>query len=189
MAMWEQSVAASSISRRLEASISALQREDYETALIHYFPALDKTAKRRRPKAGVGDRIRGLIDDELEIISHIATQNIFRITCDGVSFPDAIYKFGRTSIAHEGELDPRLRFDNTSGMSIGEIWNLPPTFIASLIVAVVVAPENDGETFSQEYAVNIHGKQFHLNRMWGDRQGIRTWMEAIYGRPLFDRTP
>ena len=182
-------MSASSISRRIEASISALQNKDYETALIHYFPALDKTAKRRRPKAGVGDRIRQFVDDELEIISHIATRNIIRVTCNGVSFSEAIYKFGRTPIAHEGELDPRLRFDNASGTSIGQVWNLPPSFITGLVVAVVVAPENRGEAFSQNYMVTIHGQEFNLSKMWGDRQSIRNWMEAVYGRPLFDRSP
>lgn len=90
----------SSISRRMEDSVKAFMDEDFETSLIHYFPALDKTAKRRRPSEGVGNRIRNFLDDELDIISHVATRNIFRIECDGLSIPQAIYKFGRTSIAH-----------------------------------------------------------------------------------------
>lgn len=59
--------------------------KDFEAALVHYFPALDKTAKKRRPAAKVGERIRAFLDDELEIISDIATKNIFIVNCNGVS--------------------------------------------------------------------------------------------------------
>jgi hypothetical protein len=170
----------------MEASISAFMRNDFETCLIHYFPALDKTAKRRRVKDGVGNRIRGFLDDELDIISYVGTQNIFRIECDGLSIPQAIYKFGRTSIAHEGELDPRLNFDNTNGMSIGYIWNLPPNFITGLILSVIIAPENAAEKFEKEYTLTIHGKEFKTSELWGNRQLIREWMEAIFKRPLFE---
>lgn len=77
--------------------------------MIHFFPALDKTAKKRRPKDAVGSRIGNFIADQEAIITAVAAGNIFRnITVDGISFPDAIYKFGRTSFAHEGELDKRL---------------------------------------------------------------------------------
>lgn len=179
----------SSISRRMEDSVKAFMNEDYETSLIHYFPALDKTAKRRRPNEGVGNRIRNFLDDELDIISHVATKNIFRIKCDGLSIPQAIYKFGRTSIAHEGELDSRLNFDNKSGMSIGQTWNLPPSFITGLILSVVIAPENAGEKFENEYKVSIHGTEFNVSELWGQRQKIRSWMEAEYGRPIFNSQP
>lgn len=179
----------SSISRRMEDSVKAFMSEDFETSLIHYFPALDKTAKRRRPNEGVGNRIRNFLDDELDIISHVATRNIFRIECDGLSIPQAIYKFGRTSIAHEGELDSRLNFDNRTGMSIGQTWNLPPSFITGLILSVIIAPENAGEKFENEYRLNIHGTDYQVSELWGQRQKIRDWMEAVYGRPIFKSQP
>lgn len=177
------------ISRRMEDCVKAFMSNDYETCLIHYFPALDKTAKRRRPSEGVGNRIRSFLDDELDIISHIATRNIFRIECDGLSIPQAIYKFGRTSIAHEGELDSRLNFDNKSGMSIGQTWNLPSSFITGLILAVIIAPENAGEKFENDYKVNIHGTEFNVSELWGQRQKIRDWIETQYGHPIFNTQP
>ena len=96
------------------------------------------------------------------------------------------YKFGRTSIAHEGELDSRINFDNTAGMSIGRVWNLPPSFITGLVVAVISAPENGAEAFEKDYVVSIHGTDFNLSELWGDRQRIREWMEGIYSRELFE---
>ena len=180
----KNNMATSSISRRMESCIQAFMKEDFETALIHYFPALDKTAKSRR-NVGVGARIRSFLDDELDIISHVATKNIIRIECDGISIPQAIYKFGRTSIAHEGELDPRLNFDNRSGMSIGQTWNLPPSFITGMVLAVIIAPENANEELKQDYTISIHDTEFKLNELWGDRRKIRDWIEQQYGRTMF----
>ena len=40
-------MSASSISRRIESSIQAMNRKAYEDAFIHLFPAIDKTAKKR----------------------------------------------------------------------------------------------------------------------------------------------
>src|SRR3954468_14242070 len=103
------------LGRRIAACIEASRRKDYEAALVHFFPALDKTAKRRRPKAGVGERIRNFVADQEDIISLVATSNVLKgISVDGVSFPEAIYKFGRTAISHEGELDPRLQITSAN---------------------------------------------------------------------------
>lgn len=182
-------MSSSSVSRRMESCIEALLKEDFEAALVHYFPALDKTAKKRRPASKVGERIRDFIDDELDIISDIATRNIIRVNCNGVSFPEAIYKFGRTSISHEGELDPRLNFSNSSGMTIGDTWNLPPAFITGLSIAVILAPENANERFQKEYEVAIHEERYSANELWGQRQLIRNTMEARYGRAIFSKRP
>jgi len=85
---------ASGISRRIEHCVRAVGAQDYESALINLFPALDKTAKKRRPKVGVGRRFRGFVEDEEGIISAIATRNILRnISVDGITVPHAIYKF------------------------------------------------------------------------------------------------
>lgn len=95
----------SSISRRINDCLQAYAHADHEGALVHLFPALDNVAKRRRPKAGVGERIRSFLSDEEGLISAVATGSVLqRITVNSVTFPEAIYRFGRTSIAHEGEL-------------------------------------------------------------------------------------
>ena len=85
----------SSISRRIQSCINYVSAGDYESAMVNFFPAIDKTAKRRRPKDGVGRRIRRFISDQEAIITAIATGHVFRnIFVNGVSFPEAIYKFG-----------------------------------------------------------------------------------------------
>lgn len=174
----------SSVSRRLASSFEAFQSKDYEAALIHFFPALDKVAKRRRPKEGVGSRIRGFLKDEEVLISAIATGNVFQgVVIDGVTFEDAIYKFGRTPIAHEGELDPRLQFVDGGSWSIGRVWNLPSQYILGLCVAVMVAPECEGEHIDGNARVTLFGREWELNQLWGAEQEVKTHIAAVFHNP------
>jgi hypothetical protein len=168
-------MAASSVSRRIGLSISAFQSNDFETALIHYFPALDKTAKKRRPREkGVGNRIKAFISDQEEIITAVATNNILKnINVNGVDFPTAIYKFGRCPIAHEGELDARLQINDKGDFSIGHFWNLPSSYIVGLILGVIVAPENKGEHIESDLAFNLFGNQLKINELWAAEEKIR----------------
>jgi hypothetical protein len=173
----------SSISRRIKSCITYMNACDYEQALIHFFPALDKTA-RRRPKVGVGDRIRRFVADEESIITAIATKNIFKDTrVDGVSFPEAIYRFGRTAISHEGELDPRLRFNDTGSLQIGAVWNLPSSYITGLCVGVMVAPENAHEYIDAALSLTIFDRKFLINELWGAKHEVQEAICVAFGDP------
>lgn len=162
---------ATSISRRLEKSLDSLIDHDYESALVHFFPALDKTAKLRRPKDGVGSRIKKFLDDEEPFITFLAFRIAFKNTrFDGYTFGEIIYKFGRTSVMHEGELDPRLSFGLSSELGIiGDKWALPPSYIAAMITAVMAAPENKGEHFSTDKRLLLNDKKVNANEVWGNK--------------------
>jgi hypothetical protein len=178
----------SSISRRIKSCLIHLGNGEYEAALVDYFPALDKTAKRRRPKDGVGNRIRGFISDEQVIICAVSLNMIIKdCLFDGVSFPEAIYKFGRTPIAHEGELDPRLKFNDSGTLTIGQTWNLPSSYISGLCLAVIVAPENAGEFLDTTITATVLKHQFNMNDLWGARDRIRQLIVENFRNPhLFD---
>lgn len=183
-------MAPSSISRRINSSITALSAKNYEDALIHFFPALDKTAKRRFPKErGVGKRIRNFISEQEGIITSLATGNVIRnINVNGTTFSDAIYKFGRNSIAHEGELDERLKITDGNQIRIGHVWELPASYITGLIVSVLVAPENNGEYLEQDHlALTIFGNEFRLNDLWGKQSEVeKVIAEAFRAPDLFN---
>lgn len=174
----------SSVSRRLSDCLQAHSRGDFEGSLVHFFPALDKVSKRRRPKDGVGARIRSFLSDEEALISAIATGNIFKnISVQGVSFPDAIYKFGRTSIAHEGELDQRLTITHDGSLSIGEVWALPSSYITAMCVAVMSAPECIGERISGNATITIFGNQWQLNELWGANKKLKNSIAIAFQNP------
>ena len=152
--------------------------------MVHFFPALDKVAKLRRPKDSVGARIRGFLKDEEVLISEIATRNAFSgVVIDGLTFEEAIYKFGRTPIAHEGELDPRLRLVNGGNWSIGEVWILPSQYILGLCVVVMVAPECKGEGIDGNARVTLFDREWELNRLWGAEQEVKAHVAATFQNP------
>jgi hypothetical protein len=68
----------SGVSRRIQQCVQHIQQQDWEGALVNLFPALDKTAKRPRPKAGVGERIKAFLEEEESLISAVATGNVFK---------------------------------------------------------------------------------------------------------------
>jgi hypothetical protein len=179
----------SGVSRRIQQCIEHIQKQDWEGALVNLFPALDKTAKKRRPRAGVGERVRSFLEEEEVLISAVATGNVFKIKNDGVSITDALYKFGRTSIAHEGELDPKLEFNERGSLVIGQDkWNLPTGYIIGMSLAVVVAPENSKESVDAKLGFSLFGEQLPLNSLWGQRQKVRTTIAAKFRDPqLFER--
>lgn len=170
----------------MQQCIEHIQRNDWEGALVNLFPALDKTAKRRRPKAGVGERIRAFLEEEEILISAIATGNVFHgIHVDGVSVTDALYKFGRTSIAHEGELDPRLKFNEGGSLIIGkDDWNLPTGYIVGMSLAVVIAPENSSESIDAELQFSLFGEQLRLNSLWGQQKMVQAVIASRFRDPL-----
>lgn len=170
------------ISRRVEQCILHLQSNDCEGALVNLFPAIDRTAKRRRPRAGVGERIKAFLTDEEATISAVGTGNMFvDINIDGISVPEALYKFGRTPIAHEGELDPRLRFTTDGSLSMGASnWELPIGYIIGMCIAVIASPENKGERLTRDWGISIFGKQFQLNEIWGARESIEAHIGGVF---------
>lgn len=178
------------ISRRIQQCVGHIQEKDWEGALVNLFPAIDKTAKKRRPKAGVGARIRAFLEEEEGLISAIATGNVFRgISVNDVTITDALYRFGRTSIAHEGELDPRLEFNENGSLLIGQDkWNLPSGYIIGMSIAVIVAPENTNESADAKLAFNLFGEKYRLNDLWGQKQKIQAAIAAKFRNPELFRS-
>lgn len=175
----------SGVSRRLQQCIERLGAQDCEGALVNLFPAIDKTAKKRRPKEGVGKRIKAFLQDEEVLISSVATGNVFKnCSFDGVTFQDALYNFGRTPIAHEGELDPRLTFNTDGGLQIGkDCWNLPISYIVGMSLAVIIASENAGEHTAEGLGITVFGRQFALNEIWGHPESVREHICTMFRNP------
>lgn len=137
-----------------------------------------------------GARIRAFLEDEEVLISAIGTGNVFaRISINGVTITDALYKFGRTPIAHEGELDPRLQFNDSGSVEIGmDRWNLPSGYITGMSVAVVVAPENKGECIIDNLAITLFGRELRVNDLWGQKVMVQRIICEKFRNPrLFEK--
>lgn len=107
-----------------------------------------------------------------------------------MSITDALYKFRRTPIAHEGELDPRLKFNDAGSVEIGaERWNLPSGYIVGMSIAVVAAPENKAEQVRDDLGITLFGQQFRVNELWGQREKVRRLICDKFRNPrLFEGT-
>ena len=170
------------ISRRIEQCIERLQTNDHEGALVNLFPAIDNTAKKRRHKDGVAKRIKGFLKDEEVLITAVGGGNVFKdCSFDGMSLEAILYKFGRTSIMHEGELDPRLSFDKGGKIQARrDNWILPVGYIAGMALAVIIAPENKGEQTADGLGITIFEKRFSLNEIWGKPDAVKTHVCAKF---------
>lgn len=161
------------IGRRIESTFKALVQKDYEQALINLFPAMDNTARARRPNAKVGERIKLFISDEEVLISGLALRKIFK----GVKFgeytlPEAIYKMARNPMVHNGELDKRMEFVEQGMLLIGEKWIMPQSFIWAMMISVITAPENSSEFLLGKATFTLYGQQFNVSELWGDKSKI-----------------
>ena len=113
----------------------------------------------------------------------MATNNIIKnINVDGVDFPTALYKFGRTPIVHEGELDERLQINEHGGVQIGRVWNLPASYITGLIIAVIIAPENFNEKISNGSRITLFDKQYRINDIWGQLEVIQATVCEVFNK-------
>jgi hypothetical protein len=170
------------VSRRLSQCIKHFNEKDYEGALVNLFPAIDQTAKRRRKKDGVGKRIKAFLVEEEKLISILGTGNCFsNISVNGTSITDALYKFGRTPIAHEGELDPRLEFNESGAVQIGvEKWNLPVGYILGMCVATITAPENSSEHIDYPLSITVFGKTHLVSELWGNSDPLKKYLCAMF---------
>ncbi|HFK7272801.1 MULTISPECIES: hypothetical protein [Citrobacter freundii complex] len=167
-----------SVGRRLDAAFDAFNKREYENCLVQLFPALDKTAKKRRPGAKVGVRICKFLEENEDLLSYIATNGgiLMDIHIGDMTVPKAIYLYGRCPIAHEGELDPRLQITEGTKLMFGSNWIFPTSYIFALIIAIMAAEENADEFLSQDLHLNFNNKEFLANQIWGQSNYVR---EAI----------
>ncbi|WP_417273009.1 hypothetical protein [Celeribacter halophilus] len=172
------------IGRRIERAIFYHEMRDPENCLINLFPAIDATAKKRAPpNTGVGKRIKDFIGNEEGLISIIGTNNLIQgMEIEGITFAEAIYKYGRTSVLHEGQLDPRLDFSG-GDVSIGHTWSLNRDYLYGMICAVILAPENREEISPSDYRLIVSGKDWTLGTMWGERRQYITHIRLLWAQP------
>jgi hypothetical protein len=173
------------ISRRIKASINALDAREYEQALLNVFPAMDNTARRRRPNDGVGERIKKFVRDQTAIIAPIGLKVQLGQGCTfgGMSLEDAIYVHARNNLVHEGGLPPEFAIHDQSYSVLGGNWKLSEDCVYSLILAVVTAVENASVQLSSEKLFPIFGQTFHLNELWGKEAEVKELIKAAWPKP------
>lgn len=180
---------ATAIARRIQRCIDAFDVDDFETALIHLFPALDSTARKRR-NIGVGERIRLFVADQEELIGRISTSNfIYGNIYQGdenspeVTFPIAIYNMARNPLMHEGQLDPRMKIEGDVLAINADKWLLPKSYAYALCIATMAARENANERGDTTGHISIRGDVWAYNDLWGAEDELRRRYMQPRNRP------
>jgi len=172
-----------SVSRRIESAIDDYRAGNLESSLIHLVPAIDVTAKRRRNTNNVGKRFRGFFADYEKILWAITTKNVF-VDCiiGDLTLPQVLYKYLRTTISHEGELDARLSIGEIQGMEVGDTWKMPESLIPALILSVVIAPGNKNERIKDGVMFPLIDRKYDINQLWGAEDFVKSLLNAAFKR-------
>lgn len=168
----------SAIGKRIGDALEFYAKRDYERTCLHLMPALDATAKRARGgKEGVGERIRGFIAANEALITAIGKEPVTMLVGNRYgeshkTLPEIVYKFVRTSVSHEGQLDPLLRLNEFPEFLLGEkdgLWHLPASYLMAIAAAVIVEPTNQNEICPTNPTIRVFDRRFMLDELWGRR--------------------
>ena len=168
--------------RRVEDAFDAIRLGRTESAALHLFPAIDATARARRPTESVGARFRALIQDQIGIIAPLGLSVVLGRDCTfgGIALEDALYKLGRCTLLHEAGLSDSFAFSESRHSMLGGKWLLSHHFLCALLVSVVTARENRGLAVRRDFSLNILGSIESVNDLWGEEDRIRELIAAAW---------
>ncbi|MDP2084591.1 MAG: hypothetical protein Q8K20_05285 [Gemmobacter sp.] len=170
------------VGRRIGNAIVHHKNGDFESALLQLFPAVNRTATRRFPKKGDGYKIKTFISQEEAVITFLATGSIWiGSSFDGMTLPELIYKYGRNAMVHDGEMDHRLKFHRSHTSIFGFTSVLSDSFIFGLLMSVILAEENRLEISPDNHALQLLGRSYYINTLWGARSFFVELVRDKYG--------
>jgi hypothetical protein len=173
------------IQRRIHRCLDACEQDDWESALVHLWPAIDATARLRRPdENGVGNRIQGFLRDETLLILAASGSSVVarNVTVGGVDLATALYKFCRNAITHEGQVASNMTFRAGPAVHIGAgRWNLPFSYVLAMALAVILSPENRHVSDSSGRTMDVQGQKFRLEELWGQPELIFDCLRKVFG--------
>lgn len=181
-----------SIGNQVSEAIDKMQAGDTEGALYALCSAIDATATQEYGKRGKTS-YKQFVSSNFPLITSIAVgHKILNLTLEYShpdlnasadskhSIQDIFYHAVRCDLYHKTELPTNIRFTNKKqiGCETGGIV-LPDTFLYGLIMAVVVAPVNKGESSPKPSVCNIGDMALPISKLWGRRAELNWLLDAI----------
>jgi hypothetical protein len=172
------------IADRVEECISKYNSNDLDNALIQLCIAFDGTAKNEFPgNIPNNQRYKSFLSDNMDIISYFTfnTNVFFNCKFGDYTFERIIYGVIRCELLHEEELSKRLVFIEPGEQTTisNEQWRLPKTFVYGSLLTVIGAKTNYKQKANDKLFVKILGKQFQVNKLWGQGKIIRNGLGLI----------
>lgn len=180
-----------SIGKRVSEAIDKMEASDPEGALFAICAALEATAVKEFGQRGRSS-YKEFISQNMGLISDIALGRRIRglqlefdhpemkKNADGV-YPveEIFYHAVRCGLYHEAGLPSNLQFTNEYRIRCNHgALVLPASLVYGLIVAVVVAPVNAGESALKPSVLNMGQFPIPISKLWGRRAELLWLLEA-----------
>ena len=183
-----------SIASRVAEAVRHLAEKDYESAMIAVCIALDATARRQFPDLATNKaskkRCTAFVKANLDIITSVgfggailaAPGSTLRLKTPGslqssaeiTELEKIIYETLRCTLLHEASLPGNVAFTEEAfyGEKNGQYY-IPAAMVYALLLAVIGASCNTGCKTIGDWRIQIGGKAFPLNDLWGEADRIR----------------
>jgi len=89
---------------------------------------------------------------------------------------DILYHVVRCGLVHESVFPSTVKLGNC----LSADGRIPKGILHGLILAVIVAPENQSELLPQDWIQEINGKEVTLNDYWGKEQELASFLELQF---------
>ena len=173
-----------SIGSFLSVSLDALESGNHDVSLALACTAIDATSKKLYGSTlNNNQRNKKFLKENMHLVIYFGfpgiVANALAIKCDNipnlkrdsegfVSIEEILYHTLRCGLVHECEIDKRIEFiDRTVVGNFNGQLRMPATLVFGLIFAVILSESNVNETLSKNYWVNLNGKDYDLEELWG----------------------
>jgi hypothetical protein len=163
----------------VDTAIRHLSENDFENALIQLSIALDRTARKKHPKLGVGKRIMKFAKEYESFIYQFASGGSlvpengalisFKIDEKNVIWSEILYKSIRCALLHGDEIEDTLEFtmDLRIGFN-GKKILINQGHISGLLYSIVSDEVNKNELCKVNSMVGIGNQGVEINKLWGN---------------------
>lgn len=183
-------------------SMMLLGQQRYASAMCLAMNALDATAAREYPqlkgRGHVTDRFLRFVRDQYDLVTNVGTGGaIYSAPGSHLNLPDPdkgttnslediLYECMRCYLTHETKL-PKDAFFNEQPVygKTPQGFSIPVAMVYAVILAVVGARTNVGETFDAPLGLTIKGQKIPIAECWGCKEKIL----SLLGMPLAPGSP
>lgn len=165
-----------SIENRIATAYKHFFDDDIENALIQLSIAVDAYAKKKYKIKKVGQRIKTLLNDNMEVISLVGTMGYLK--APSLTFPDGklesiLYESVRCSLLHEAEVSERIEFIKGNQLFVvSDKLGLNENFVLGLLISIIVDDEDKILNLREIPDITFRDKQIKIADIHGNRKAL-----------------
>ena len=191
------------IARNIERSLKALNNSDFEEALLYACHSVDATAKakykkNKKPKLGVGSRIKKFIDEYSDFYVYFTLNGMLTTKKDALDWridgkpnttSEVFYHIIRCPIDHGEDIHDYVVYKNQPTLGLeNNKFIVSPGFIISILLSVISDPVNIKQILHKPldiiFAGSVGPVSIPVQKYWGDYEGLKNligFKEVVIG--------